>query len=124
MSIRVVIIGGGIGGLCLAQSLHQAGVQVQVFERDRTPTSRLHGYRLHINPRGHQALHDCLPDPVYRRFAASAARPPATSAFHFVDEQLRELCTVDTSRPPAATSSAAPWREHTAISRAALREVL
>ena len=38
---HVVIIGGGIGGLCLAQGLKQAGVHATVYERDRAITDRL-----------------------------------------------------------------------------------
>jgi salicylate hydroxylase len=35
---HVVIIGGGIGGLTLAQGLKQAGISAAVYERDRTLT--------------------------------------------------------------------------------------
>jgi 2-polyprenyl-6-methoxyphenol hydroxylase-like FAD-dependent oxidoreductase len=55
-SFHVVVIGGGIGGLCLAQGLRKAGVPVSVYERDRTPTSRLQGYRIHVSPRGAGSL--------------------------------------------------------------------
>src|SRR5215468_5080190 len=58
---HVVIIGGGIGGLALAQGLKKAGVSVAVYERDRAVASRLQGYRVHINPAGGRALHACLP---------------------------------------------------------------
>src|SRR5262249_46048710 len=34
--LHVVIIGGGIGGLTLAQGLKKSGVSVAVYERDRT----------------------------------------------------------------------------------------
>ena len=33
-SLHVVIVGGGIGGLCLAQGLKRAGVSFAVYERD------------------------------------------------------------------------------------------
>jgi 2-polyprenyl-6-methoxyphenol hydroxylase-like FAD-dependent oxidoreductase len=33
---HVLIIGGGIGGLTLAQGLKRAGVSAAVYERDRT----------------------------------------------------------------------------------------
>jgi salicylate hydroxylase len=50
--LHVLIIGGGIGGLTLAQGLRKSGVSVAVYERDRTATDRLQGYRVHINPAG------------------------------------------------------------------------
>ena len=58
-----MIIGGGIGGLCLAQGLRRAGIDVTVYERTLTRTDWLQGYRIHINPHGSRALHDCL-DPA------------------------------------------------------------
>ena len=39
--LKVIIIGAGTGGLCLAHGLRSAGIDVRVFERDRTPTDRL-----------------------------------------------------------------------------------
>jgi len=60
--LRVLVIGGGVGGLCLAQGLRQAGVgDVVVYERDQSATGRMQGYRLRISPEGEQALRDCLP---------------------------------------------------------------
>ena len=32
--LRVLVIGAGLGGLCLAQGLRKAGVDVAVYERD------------------------------------------------------------------------------------------
>ena len=49
---KVLIVGGGLGGLCLAQGLKKAGIDFRVFERDASPVSRLQGYRLSINPAG------------------------------------------------------------------------
>jgi salicylate hydroxylase len=46
-SFHVLIIGGGIGGLTLAQGLKQAGISAAVYERDRTVYDRLQGYRVH-----------------------------------------------------------------------------
>src|SRR5450755_3161526 len=34
---RVIVVGGGIGGLSLALSLHQAGIKVRLFEAVRDP---------------------------------------------------------------------------------------
>ncbi|MFE0021534.1 FAD-dependent oxidoreductase [Amycolatopsis sp. NPDC059021] len=58
---RVLVIGGGIGGLCLAQGLRQAGIDVSVHERDTSARGRNQGYRLRISPEGEQALRACLP---------------------------------------------------------------
>ena len=44
--LQVLVVGGGIGGLCLAQGLRKAGIQVKVFERDHTVDARLDRYRL------------------------------------------------------------------------------
>ena len=56
----MLIIGDGTGGLCLAQGLKKS-VAVQVFERDRTPTSQMLGYWLSISETDSRALRDCLP---------------------------------------------------------------
>ena len=53
---HVLIIGGGIGGLTLAQGLKHAGISAAVYERDRTVNDRLQGYRIHICPTGSLAL--------------------------------------------------------------------
>ena len=71
---EVVIIGAGIGGLCLAQGLRKAGIPVQVYERDTHPGSRWEGYRIAINADGAAALQACLPDPLWRAFLATSGR--------------------------------------------------
>ena len=68
MPLKVIIVGAGTGGLCLAQGLLQTGIDVAVFERDRTPTDRLQGYRLHISSNGARALEHCLPANLFREF--------------------------------------------------------
>jgi len=59
--MKVIIIGAGTGGLCLAQGLKSDGVEFQIFERDHSPTDRLQGYRLSVNGDGSRALESCLP---------------------------------------------------------------
>jgi 2-polyprenyl-6-methoxyphenol hydroxylase-like FAD-dependent oxidoreductase len=61
---RILIAGGGVGGLTLAQALSQGGLDVAVYERDPTPTVRNQGYRIHIDPDGNDALRACLPAEV------------------------------------------------------------
>jgi 2-polyprenyl-6-methoxyphenol hydroxylase-like FAD-dependent oxidoreductase len=73
--MRVLIVGAGTGGLCLAHGLKKAGVDVALFERDRTPRSMLIGYRVGISPDGSKALHSCLPPDVFAEFVRTTARP-------------------------------------------------
>ena len=77
MAVRVLVIGGGIGGLCLAHGLRAAGVEVRVYERGHTRDDWLQGYRIHLNPAGSTALHACLPAAQWAAFEAGvAARGP------------------------------------------------
>src|SRR5579885_2327506 len=87
--LHVVIIGGGIGGLCLAQGLKKAGVSASVYERDRTPNSRLQGYRIRISPRGGRALRDCLPPELWTAFVETCGRSP--HSFRFLTHRLEEI---------------------------------
>jgi 2-polyprenyl-6-methoxyphenol hydroxylase-like FAD-dependent oxidoreductase len=77
---QVVIIGGGIGGLTLAQGLKRAGVSAAVYERDRTLTDRLQGYRVHIGPTGSLALHQSLPPHLFEVFDRTCGAPNTINA--------------------------------------------
>src|SRR5690349_14104981 len=118
--IHVIIIGGGIGGLCLAHGLKNEGTSVAVYERGRTPDDWLDGYRIHINSAGAGALHDCLPPRNWDEFVATAGKPEA--GFEFYTEQLKELLFLDWSR--RTLGSADPVNSHHAVSRMTLRQVL
>jgi 2-polyprenyl-6-methoxyphenol hydroxylase-like FAD-dependent oxidoreductase len=77
--MHILIIGGGIGGLCLAQGLKQAGISSTVH--DCSPTSREQGWRLSIKEEGVQALRECLPADLFDRCQATAIRPATRMAF-------------------------------------------
>jgi salicylate hydroxylase len=83
---HILIIGGGIGGLTLAQGLKRAGVSAAVYERDRTLTDRLQGYRVHISPTGSLALHECLAPHLFEVFDRTCGAP--TTAVRFFTEQI------------------------------------
>lgn len=72
---RVAIIGGGLGGLCLAQGLLRQGIPATVYERDPSVLFRRQGYRIHIGPVGAAALQQCLPAALYDLFLATAGHP-------------------------------------------------
>jgi 2-polyprenyl-6-methoxyphenol hydroxylase-like FAD-dependent oxidoreductase len=61
---RILIIGGGIGGLTLAHALRCGGLDVAVYERDPSPLLHNQGYRIHIDRDGNSALAACLPPEV------------------------------------------------------------
>src|SRR5262249_22285676 len=84
--MNVLIIGGGIGGLTLAQGLERTGIGFTVFERDRARGERLQGYRIHLAPYGCRALHASLPPALYDLFVATSGEPNRSLAFF--DERL------------------------------------
>ena len=113
----VAIVGGGIGGLCLAQGLKKAGVPVTVYERDETPASRLQGHRVHIDPQGSTALHQCLPDHLWQIFDATEG--DFGEGITLITEQLHELLRIR-----GDADAADPIARHRSISRITLRHVL
>ena len=70
--LRVLIAGGGVGGLCLAQGLKAAGIEVTVLERDASVLARDQGYRLDLSPEGEQALRFCVPERVQQLISATS----------------------------------------------------
>lgn len=117
---RVAIVGGGTGGLCLAQALHRARIDVAVYERSRLRTERLQGYRVHINPHGSRALHECLPPDLWQTFVATCGS--SGNSFGFVTEQLDELLFVEDE--VTSGSEHDPVDAHHSVSRITLHQVL
>jgi len=109
-----MIIGGGPGGLCLAQGLAANGIAARVFERDRSPSDRLGGYRLGINATGSEALRACLPAARFEALRARSARP--SEAVTFLDQRLGKLLGVELGSSTSAS-------DHP-VSRNVLRRVL
>ncbi|MTE13699.1 FAD-dependent oxidoreductase [Nocardia aurantiaca] len=114
--LHVIIAGGGIGGLALANGLRRAGVSVSVHERETQRTDRLQGFRIHINPHGSNALAELLAPEMYSTFVACAGK--GGNGFGFVTEQLRELLQID---PEEGEHTAGG---HFGISRITLRRLL
>ena len=110
----VIIVGAGTGGLCLAHGLKRAGIDVTVYERDRTRADGLQGYRVGINPHGVASLKACLPPDLFATFVATCARTPGH--FNILTERMTELLSV-------------PLKDETisggkSVSRMTLRQVL
>ncbi|MEV0597369.1 FAD-dependent oxidoreductase [Nonomuraea cavernae] len=117
--LRVLIAGGGIGGLCLAQGLRRAGVDVAVFERAPTAAGFREGYRLHISPEGSRALHTCLPEKLFTAVEATSGRPPR--AMSFLTERLGELLSVEVLPEDVEPD---PVAAHRSVNRYTLRRIL
>jgi 2-polyprenyl-6-methoxyphenol hydroxylase-like FAD-dependent oxidoreductase len=118
-TLKVMIIGAGIGGLCLAQGLRQAGVAVTVYERTEARTDWLQGYRIHISPNGSRALHACLPPAAWRDFLGTVSVDGG--GFGFTTERLDDLLRLSADE---ITPAADPEDRHYGVSRISLREVL
>ena len=116
MRFHVIIIGGGIGGLCLAQGLRKGGLSVAVYEKGprRADPHWLQGYQIHINPSGSRALQECLPSAVWDTLSANACAPNA--GLQVLTEQMKEIAFVE----PAIMDGTS----HVPIARSTLREVL
>lgn len=87
--MRVAVIGAGLGGLCLAQGLRKAGIDVEVFERDPGVRARFQGYRIGLADVGREALLACLPDRLHPLLDAVTGDLHGRRVFH--DTQLRQL---------------------------------
>jgi 2-polyprenyl-6-methoxyphenol hydroxylase-like FAD-dependent oxidoreductase len=88
----VAIAGGGLSGLCLAQYLMRAGIDVHVYERDPGPFVRRQGYRLILDRYGLEALRKSLPVPLYRLALATSDEPGGH--LRFTDSRLRDAFTI------------------------------
>ncbi|MCJ1324079.1 hypothetical protein MMC10_000741 [Thelotrema lepadinum] len=91
--MRVLIIGGGIGGLCLAQGLRQNGIQVRLFEKQANPAEDLAGYGIHIDANGRKALRNCLAPAEWQQFRNVSS--PAGQGIVFRDTHLNVLAQRD-----------------------------
>ena len=86
--LHILIIGGGIGGLCLAQGLKKSGISVSIYERDRSVSFRNQGYRISLKEQGSRALRDCLPEKLFQLTVATAIK--SATRMVFLDHQLNQ----------------------------------
>ena len=117
--LRVAVAGGGLGGLCLAQGLLKAGVDVTVYERDAQLAGRRQGYRLHVDARAGLALEQCLSPGSLALFQATCSE--ASTRLTVVSERLRVL---NEQRRTGSADPYAPATLSTSVNRQTLREVL
>ncbi|MFI6179882.1 FAD-dependent oxidoreductase [Nonomuraea sp. NPDC051191] len=90
--MKVIVAGAGLGGLALACGLRRAGIDVAVYERDRSPLVRRQGYRLHLSDVGIDALTSVMVPERWAAFLATAHTP--SPRFVRFDPTLEELDVV------------------------------
>ncbi|MFE3026565.1 FAD-dependent oxidoreductase [Nocardia tengchongensis] len=114
--MRVIIIGGGTGGMCLAHGLKRAGVDVVVYERYGSRRDGLYGYRVGIDPTGNRALKECLPPELFDTFVATCARGPRY--FNVLTESMHATASIPLRDDSDEVNS------ERSVSRSTLRQVL
>jgi len=86
---RVLIVGGGIGGLTLAHGLKNSSIPFRVFEQDPSPEFRAQGYRLKINQDGATALKSALSSEMWDYFEQTCAESKAGETdFNAIDGNI------------------------------------
>lgn len=73
MTPRILIIGGGIGGLALAHGLKRRNIPFHVYERDATSSHRAQGYRIRVAGPAVASLQYLFDDRVWGLFELTAA---------------------------------------------------
>jgi 2-polyprenyl-6-methoxyphenol hydroxylase-like FAD-dependent oxidoreductase len=111
--MMVLIVGAGIGGLCLAQGLRKSGIDVAVYERDADPLARAQGYRFSVRDEAVAALHECLPPDLYSLFESTSGK--ADTQFRLFANETDALAELHTTRHETGG-------DHV-VDRATLREI-
>lgn len=121
--MKILIIGAGIGGLCLGQLLKKNGIQVQIFERDHNPFARMQGYRLHLDADGISALKDALPEELFQLVELTSTNPlPYTTILNTAFGLAKRFPIGDYSKTEHHVKLGIA--RHLNVNRATLREIL
>ncbi|HEX9999710.1 MAG TPA: NAD(P)/FAD-dependent oxidoreductase [Actinoplanes sp.] len=116
--LHVLIAGGGLSGLAVAQGLRKQGHTVELFERDRD-LDRKQGYYLHMNPFGGEALRSILPDDLFELYVATSRADYRRHESIVLSDQLHELSSQPHLGPPNDGE-----QPHTGVHRRTLRQIL
>jgi 2-polyprenyl-6-methoxyphenol hydroxylase-like FAD-dependent oxidoreductase len=116
--LHVLIAGGGLSGLALAQGLIKDGHTCELFERDADDSRKI-GYYLHMNADGGEALRRCLPEDLFELYAETSRRTYDRRESIVLDDQLNEL----SSQPHLGLPNEGA-RPHTGVHRRTLRAIL
>lgn len=114
--VDVAIIGGGPGGLTLAQGLKRNGIETAVFEKDQARTDYVQGFRLRLRQRGLDALERNLPRYLFDTFLATLGRAPDTNIL--LNEKFERL------DEDGSNAEADDTHIEKSVSRITLRQIL
>lgn len=78
-TVDVIIIGAGLSGLALAQSLLRHNISCKVYESDPSLSVRAQGYRVRISDEGIQALEESLTEADFTKLESSCNINPGSS---------------------------------------------
>lgn len=115
--VDIAIIGGGPGGLALAQGLKKNGIDTAVFERDPVRADYVQGFRMRIRQRGINALKANLPPHLFRTFLDTLGRAPTESLV--LDDQFNRI-----ENPIPASGEPEDTHIEKSVSRITLRQIL
>ncbi len=116
--MHVLIAGGGLSGLALAQGLIKDGHTCTVFERDPDDTRKI-GYYLHMNPDGGESLRRCLPEDLYELYVQTSRITYKDRLSIVLDDQMNQLSSQPHLGPPETSDP-----PHTGVHRRTLRAIL
>jgi 2-polyprenyl-6-methoxyphenol hydroxylase-like FAD-dependent oxidoreductase len=115
--VNVAVIGGGPGGLALAQGLKKNGIDVAVFERDRARTDYVQGFRLRLRQRGLDTLRANLPEHLFRAFLDTLGQAPTENLT--LDEHFARV-----EHPGRSNAEPEDTHVEKSVSRVTLRQIL
>ena len=128
LDLPVIIIGAGISGLALAQSLLRRQIPFRVYERDAVFNQRAQGYRVRLNADGINALKSCLTPDLYHRLEKSCAHVPSkgNGPLWQLDALTAEQKQQKLAPPPASKAPVVLWEDVQPLNadRSVLRDVL
>lgn len=121
MPLPILIVGGGLGGVCLAQALRKNNIPFKLFEQDERHSLRTQGYRLRITEHGVKAFEEALTPEIFTLFEKTCA---TTAGFGVrVKPDGTELPFGAPGGPPGPPPGSVSDRAYT-VDRSTFREAL
>ena len=123
--LKLLVVGSGLGGLCLAHALRNNHIDIEVFERDSSPWERAQGYRLHLEADALNALREVLAPDLHQLFTATAMRTqPFTTILNTDLGVAKRFPTDDGQDATFWPDFVTEEKIHCNVDRATLREIL